>query len=129
MEMYEKELECLLTAYFSPLSLFLCTISIHKVSQESNSASQSKLNDHTFQTRCAIVSYQQFGCKTLYESKLRIMVLPSDNCSSGFMRITYRDALTQNNFLKIQSSNSNKGFFSFCKFKKLFGLSIFFLSF
>lgn len=53
---------------------------------ECNLALQHKLNDHIFpeEKGCAIVPYQQSCCKPFYESKARIMVPPTDNCSITF---------------------------------------------
>lgn len=54
-----------------------------KAPPECNLALQYKLNDHIFpeEKGYAIVPYQQSCCKPFYESKPRIMVLPTDNCS------------------------------------------------
>lgn len=56
---------------------------LRKAPSECNLALQHKLNDHIFpeEKGCAIVPYQQSCCKPFYESKPRIMVLPTDNSS------------------------------------------------
>ncbi len=116
----------LTTACCSPLSLSSCAVSIHKASQESNSASKCRLNDHKFQEKmcnCPISAI-------LWQATLWIKATDYGSSLSQLLNRFHKDPSLRCSHSKQLSENTEKQtqwrlFFCFWKFKRLFGLSIF----